>query len=103
MKQRGKQKVILYGNCHMECIRLYLLSSCQFSEKYEIVDLPPIFRLNQENINFDIFHECAVFIYQEVSDQTYKALGTKNIIARLPADCIKICITKSYFTGYHPQ
>ena len=54
MKQRGKQKVILYGNCHMECIRLYLLSSCQFSEKYEIVDLPPIFRLNQENINFDI-------------------------------------------------
>ena len=100
------KKCLFYGNCQVEPLKEILSNSINFSDKYQIIPLPPVHLLDKSHVG-DLEQKIALadlFVYQLVSDnyQGIEQFGTNYLCDRLSAEAQKIAIPGAYFTGYHP-
>ena len=102
-----KKKCIIYGNCQIEPLRQYLMSSSSFSKIYTMVEVPPVHLCDREKgldeTYLEEIYNCDLFIYQKVSQAFGPYLATDYIMSNLPNKCLCISFPVSYFTGYFPQ
>ncbi|WP_280169442.1 WcbI family polysaccharide biosynthesis putative acetyltransferase [Priestia megaterium] len=102
-----KKICILYGNCQIIPIIQYLRSSKSFNASYKIIEIPPVYLINQEKgleeNHLNSLTNCDLFIYQIVGQTYGHQLSTDYIISKLPAKCMKLSFPVSYFSGYYPQ
>ncbi|GGH81505.1 hypothetical protein JOD43_001128 [Pullulanibacillus pueri] len=102
-----KKKCLVYGNCQIDPIRQYLMSSKSFREAYTMIEVPPVHLcdpktgLNESQLKE--IKDCDLFLYQKVSNTFGPYLSTDYILKQLPDKCTTITFPVSYFTGYHPQ
>ncbi|MDG4656631.1 WcbI family polysaccharide biosynthesis putative acetyltransferase [Ectobacillus antri] len=102
-----KKTCIVYGNCQIQPLRQYLISSTIFNRTYEMINIPPVYLCNRETGLDDYYlkklYNCDLFIYQKVSPAYSYYLSDEYIISKLPKSCILISFSNTYFNGYHPQ
>lgn len=96
----GKEKVIVYGNCHTIVIIEYLLQSKSFNNHYYIQQIPMFY----EKGVFDckLLKGCKLFIHQDIREENKfgKEFSSDYIKGILGKECICICIPNLYELGY---
>ncbi|WP_303982324.1 WcbI family polysaccharide biosynthesis putative acetyltransferase [Niallia circulans] len=102
-----KKTCILYGNCQITPIQKYLMSSKSFNALYTIIEIPPVYLINQEKgleeKHFNSLLNCDLFIYQPIGPAYGYKLSTDYLLSKLPPSCLKLSFPVSYFSGYYPQ
>lgn len=94
-----KKKVIVYGNCHANNIALILKQINEFTEEYEMIEVKPVFEINDVSY-FDTidFKSCDLFIHQAIrkNNRYGEEFSSERIIERLSKDCRIIAIPNVY-------
>lgn len=108
IKAMGKKVAVLYGNCHMEQLNLYLRESPGFMKEYFIIDLPVIFEMQRFGITFIdelVLNNIDLIIYQKIAkDNKFgPQWASENILSSINSDCERICVPNTVFLGYFPQ
>ena len=108
IKAIGKKIVVLYGNCHMKQIDLYLRESPDFMKEYFIIVLPVIFEMQRygiTSINEAVLNSIDLLIFQNIAkDNKFGPQWASEIIlSSINSDCKKICVPNTVFLGYFPQ
>ena len=110
--KKNLKGVIIYGNCQADGIRRFLINNVEFTEKYIIITIPPIWdRQNLKQVINDnlLWKECNLLITQIIREENYwgKEYSFNSIIKKLSINkkdnytIIKIMNMK--FNGYFPQ
>jgi len=106
----GRKVAIIHGNCQTACVKGYLLTNKEFTDKYIFWVTPRIFHLTcLEKYNvlkeLNLLYKVDLFITQQISDENrfHRELSTNNMIALLRKDCRIVKIANMFFLGYHPQ
>lgn len=96
-----KDKVILYGNCHMHSIAICLNHSPNFRKKYYIEKIP-LFYEGGSVLDKKILSKCKLFIYQDIRETNSfgKEYSSNELIKKLSKECKKVCIPNLYELGY---
>jgi len=101
-------KFCIYGNCQASPLSKILLSSHEFSRKYELIPTEEVNKTNQDGEErlHEIVKKIDLLIYQPVS-ATYKdkerKLGTDFLLSLLKDNAETISFPVAYFSGYCPQ
>jgi hypothetical protein len=96
---------LVYGNCQAEAIRRILATHPAFADTYQLLRIPAVHEISQHELTLiqERLPEVAVLISQEIKPG-YRglALGTEQLIDRLPADARVIRYPVAYFEGVFP-
>lgn len=90
----GKKIAVIHGNCHTGVIKKYLENSKLFSNKYFIIQIPPIHKFKNACIDERILENCDLFIYQysPIDNKFGYQLSSEYILDLLSNKCICINI-----------
>lgn len=97
----GKKIAVIHGNCQTGVIKKYLENSKLFSNKYFIIQIPPIYEFKNNCIDERLLENCDLFMYQYSSeDNVYgKQVSSKYILSLLPSKCNCINIPNLWCKG----
>jgi hypothetical protein len=91
------KKLILYGNSQ---IIIGIKSYLDFLNIFDIITLSSFNIIYDKVIlNYNIFNDCDIFIYQPVSDRVGD-YSSNNLLKFCNKDCIKICIPFIYIDSF---
>lgn len=96
------------GNCVTGVIPSFLATSSEFTERYEIIPVKPVFviKSSQDVEEFrDTVSQCDVLVTQPISGEKYKNMGidTASIKNILKSNARFFAVPTPYFTGYFPE
>ncbi|MGR8933322.1 MAG: WcbI family polysaccharide biosynthesis putative acetyltransferase [Gammaproteobacteria bacterium] len=106
---RINKKFTIYGNCQLENIKDFLLSSIEFSGLYEYVPPPGrlVHMMKDEDVDqfYELLEDIDLIIVQPVNDEYNNShkYGTARILDGLPKKTKIIMLPNLYFTGYAPD
>lgn len=93
------KKIILYGNCQ---ITIGIKSYLDFLNIFDIIVLSSFNLIyNKINIDYNIFNDCDIFIFQPVDDR-FDNYSSNNLLKLCNEKCIKICIPFLYIDAFFP-
>lgn len=94
----SKQLCILHANCQGDALKLLLELSPEFRATYDIQRV-----VNYESGGREVPHlkNCGLFLYQHLGPQWQEGC-TDNILRKLPAKAVAVCIPNMFFKGYWP-
>lgn len=104
-----KKVVLLYGNCQIICMNSLLAGSSDFTTSFIILNLPPIYKLGNEEkeygLDVGLLESIDILIYQIISETNKfsKKLSSNNLLRCIRKDCLHISIPNAYYEGYFPQ
>jgi hypothetical protein len=101
------KKMSIIGNCQSEALSIFLFSNNNFKNKYEYVEIKPIYLMNENELNYFytyILIELDLIIIQPINEDFNGNIkySTKTILNNTKNDCISILIPSLYFNFYHP-
>lgn len=96
-----KKVALLHGNCHMEVIKDFLMSSEQFSNIYAVYPNPPICCNAKGRVEKEVLKNCDLWIHQEIrTDNEYGyLLSDEYMRSNIKADTIEIVIPNLFGLG----
>ncbi len=94
----GKELCILHANCQGEPLLKRLLTSPEFSSRYECVLYTNYIK---EPIPDDMIGDCALFLYQYLKPR-WGELASDRLLAKLPDGARSLCVPNLFFKGYWP-
>lgn len=96
-----KKKAVLYGNCHMNLIEMYLQKSVSFSARYYILQIPLFYEGGEALTQRDL-RNCKLFIYQEVREKNKYGYEycSDYLMSMLPNNCLRVQVPNLYELGY---
>ncbi len=102
-----KRVVLLHGNCHMDIIRRFLLSSESFADNYAVYPLPLIQDIEEKCIEENVLRHCDLFIHEDIRAENefgYK-LSDEYVLPRLKKECKEITVPNLFGMGqaFFPQ
>ena len=106
-----KLKFFVFGNCQASRLAKILISSNNFSEKFELIESDPKFSAvyllqsdeqSQKRL-FQIIENIDLFIYQNNAASYGEKLSTDFLLKMLKPNCLKISFPNSYYKGYNPE
>ncbi len=102
----GKKTVLLHGNCHMDILKQYMMTSDIFQKEYFIYPLPPIHKLKKK-IDDDLLQNCNVFIHQDIRKENSFGyyFSDDYIVPRLGKMCKNIVVPNvvNFGKAFFPQ
>lgn len=106
-----KLKFFVLGNCQASPLRKILISSNNFSEKFEIIESDPklsaVYLLASDEESqkrlFQIIENINLFIYQNNGVSYGEKLSTDFLLKMLKPNCLKLSLPNSYYKGYNPE
>jgi len=103
----ARKKCLLYGSWQLGRLQAYLNAYPAFREQYDIIPLPPAFRMTSDDLQrlAEILPQTGLFIAQWIPDdyRPNPELATRNWMNRLPPEARSIRLPILGFTGYHPE
>jgi hypothetical protein len=102
---RTKSKFTIIGNCQVDSISKYLLSSSDFSSEFEYFRVPPIHTINvdEQKAILNELKTCELIILQPVVDfHRFPYLSSEVIEKEALSSCKIIRIPSAYYNGYFP-
>lgn len=107
--RQGKKLAILFGNCQLESVQRMLLRCPLFTERYVIMQLPPVYSYTPMKLRrlyeTKFWQLCNLFISQHVAPRNRFApeLATDRLVKLLPPKAKTLWIPTVMFRGYFPQ
>lgn len=93
----NKEVVIVYGNCHADAIRQYLIRNVHFDNKYGIYPLPQIQMMESIDEYREALGKCNLFLQQLISTNSFGAeFATLTVQKMLPDKCEIIVLPNLY-------
>lgn len=94
----GKKMAVMYGNCHAELVKRYLMRNKFLSREYGFYPFPEIQNMREDLDYENILPQCALFIDQAIRDSNrYGAKYASSAVANcLPETCKRVCIPNLY-------
>lgn len=96
---------IVYGNCQAHPIRRILASSAAFTDRYQLVEVPPVHLLSRRQALLvrDLMPHVGLFLTQEVRDN-YRGLplGSRQMISLMSGLGKVLKFPVAYYEGLHP-
>ncbi len=103
--KKNKKLCAIIGNCQAEILPKYLLTNAEFSDEYEIINIPGIYQLTQEEFITgygESLKDVELLIYQPLSER-FGPLSSSNISNLVSSLCKRISFPSLFFTGYNPE
>lgn len=102
MNMNKKKLFAVYGNCQSEPLKSFLLTSQEFSSRWESLEIPAIHLMTNEQLDSfkNNLNKLSLVIYQNVKRGEF---STENILNSLPSHCCQISIPSLFFNGYNPE
>lgn len=91
----GKRMAVLYGNCHMSAIKVYLEGHKTFASKYGFYPFPMIQDYKNCNEDFgEVFSHCDLFLHQSIrKDNAYgEKFSSEYVLRSIPQSCEVIAV-----------
>lgn len=103
----NKKLAILHGNCHMNIMKRFLLSSGEFSDRYMVYPNPLIQDNKEKCITDEILENCDLFIHQDIrADNEFGyQLSDEYLLPKLKQECIQVTVPNLFGMGlaFFPQ
>ncbi len=94
-----KRMAVVYGNCHMEVIRLYLERHREFASEYGFYPFPMIQQLKDIQWDFSsVLQHCDLFFHQSVRKNNIfgEEYSSESMFQYLPKSCETIALPNLY-------
>lgn len=97
----GKKIAMLHGNCHMDVVKRFLLSSKQFKDRYCVYPNRLIQNIKEKCLNEEVLQNLDLFIHQDIRSDNcfgYK-LSDEYILPKLNRECLQITVPNLFGLG----
>jgi hypothetical protein len=105
LRRDHRPVALVYGNCQAEALRRILATHPTFASTYQLLRIPAVHEISDRELALiqERLPEVEVLIAQEIKpDYRGMALGTEQLIDRLPANARVTRYPVAYFEGMFP-
>lgn len=97
----GKKIAMLHGNCHMDVVKRFLLSSRQFKDRYCVYPNLLIQDIKEKCLDEEVLQNLDLFIHQDIRyDNCFgHKLSDEYILPKLKKECLQITVPNLFGLG----